>query len=140
MKIINDRGIFVYLKLSSFLEKLAFKAKQKALYFELKHFIAKKQSYFLKIRKWQRCIGKTYTLIQLAHKYNATIVVPNYNCGKNIKTMSKNIFKKDINVIVVNECLRGKRYNIVLLEEGIKKDYISEILIPVSKCVVGYIN
>jgi hypothetical protein len=48
--------MFMYLKLSKLLEILAFKFRQKSLYFELKHYLKNNESYLKKIHYW----GKSY--------------------------------------------------------------------------------
>ncbi len=129
----------MYLKLSKWLEKIAFKIKQKALYFELKHYIKKKISYLKPIHETDRRIAKTYTLLQLAHKYKCPIVVPNQICSNYIKDMSRKVFKKDVEIIIPNPRQKGKRFNILLIEEGIPKEKISKILTPMTDVLVGYI-
>ena len=64
----------MYLKLSKLLEILAFKFRQKSLYFELKYYLKNNESYLKKIHYWERAIGKTYTLVKLAHNLNVPLL------------------------------------------------------------------
>jgi hypothetical protein len=45
------------LKISKWCEILAFKFRQKSLYFELKHYIKNNQTYLRKVRYWERGNG-----------------------------------------------------------------------------------
>lgn len=128
----------MYLKLSKILENISYKLRQKALYFELKHYITNKQFYLKLFVNHDRNIGKTYTLLQLAHKYKCPIAVPNYHSEKYLKQQYKKMFKGDLQVIVVNESSKGKREELILCEEGIIIEHIYEILSPMSKVLVGY--
>ncbi len=128
------------LKISNLLNKVAFKLRQKALYFELKHYIVCKKSYLKHIHSYERSIGKTYSLIQLAHKYNCPIVVKFKSQGDLIKKMSRDLFKKDIEVMCANDDIRGRKFELVLCEEGLDVNFVNEVLRPMSECVVGYVE
>lgn len=128
------------LKLSKWCEILAFKLRQKSLYFELKHYIINNQSYFRKIRYWERNIGKTYSLVKLANKFKCPIAVRDEKSIIYIKRMCQNLNIKDMLILPCNNTIIGKRYDKILCEEGIDGNFINEVLKPMSKCLVGYLN
>lgn len=128
------------LKISKWLEILAFKFRQKSLYFELKHYIKNNQSYFRKVHYWERAMGKTYTLVKLAKKFKCPIAVYSQSTVDYIKRLARDLKIKNLTVIHCNNSMRGKRYDLILCEEGIDEDIINEILKPMSKCLVGYEN
>jgi len=128
------------LKISKWLEIIAFKTRQKSLYFELKHYIKNNQSYFRKTHYWERGMGKSYTLVKLAKKFKCPIVVSNEGSKYYIQRLAQKLHIKNINIITCNQSHRGKKYDIILCEEGIDEDFIHEVLKPISNCLVGYIN
>jgi len=128
------------LKISKFLNNIAFKIRQKALYFELKYYIKQNSTYIKPISYYTRGIGKTHTLIQLAKKYKCPIAVPNQRMAKYIKGECKYKKIKSPELIICDNSMRGKRLELVLCEEGINNEYINQILKPISNCVVGYYN
>lgn len=126
------------LKLSDFLYMIAFKIKQKAIYFELKWYVKNKISYLKRIHYWERGMGKTHTLLQLAHKYNCPIVVKNSSSENNLQSLSRKYFNNPVKTIICNQSLKGKKFELILCEEGIDLDFDYEVLNSISKCVVGY--
>lgn len=128
------------LKVSKWCEILAFKFRQKSLYFELKYYIKNNQSYFRKIRYWERGMGKTHTIVKLAHKFKYPIAVTNERMAMYIKDKCRELKIKDIDIIVCDNSIIGKKYTTILFEEGIDIDYINEVLRPMCKCLIGYIN
>lgn len=131
----------MYLKLSKMLEQLAFKLRQKSLYYELKHYIKIKENYIKKMHPWQRGIGKTYTLIQLADKYHCPIIVPLEMNKKYILSKAKNM-RKSIKVYKLNainySSYRSLRSDIVLIDEGVDNDLIEYYLVPTCKQIIGF--
>ena len=125
------------LKISKWLEIIAFKTRQKSLYFELKYYIKNNKSYFRRIHYWERGMGKTHTLVELAKKFKCPIIVKNESSVEYMKRMY-NI--KNINIISCNNSIRGKKFDKVLFEEGIDIDIINEVLAPTCNCLVGYID
>lgn len=129
------------LKISKFLETLSFKLRQKALYLELKHYIvATDESYMKKVYDFNRGIGKTYTLVQLSHELDVPIAVPYKSTEKHIQTISKKLYGEPVEIVVANQWTRGKRYHTVLCEEGLSQVQLREIIRPMCKQMVGYIN
>lgn len=130
----------MYLKLSKLLERISFKLKQQALYFELKHYIKNKKTYFKTVHYYTRGIGKTYTLIKLAKKFKCPIVVPNKAMEGHIQSLCKKFKIKNIEVIICGYPSKGKKYDLILCEEGLDFKLINEVLKPMSKCLVGFIG
>lgn len=128
------------LKLSKWCEIIGYKLRQKSLYFELKYYMKNNQSYFRRIRYWERGIGKTYSLIKLSQKFKCPIAVPNIIVGEYIKRLAHNLHIYNINIILCNQTSRGRKYDKILCEEGINENFINEILKPMSQCLVGYVN
>jgi len=128
------------LKLSKFLEKLSFKLKQKALYYELLYYIKKGKDYFKPVYIYTRGIGKTYTLLQLAHKYKCPIVVKYEKSRDYLQHMSMRHFNKAVEVIIAKELRPGKtKLDLVLCEEGIDRRILSDVQY-ICKQAVGYIT
>ena len=130
----------MYLKLSKLLEILAFKFRQKSLYFELKHYLKNNESYLKEIHYWERAIGKTYTLVKLAHKFKCPIIVPSQTTGLHIQRMCRDLNINNIQIIYPNESIRGKKYDKILCEEGADIEFINRKLKLECKCVVGFVN
>lgn len=125
----------MFLKISKLLKKISFILKQKALYFELKHFIRKGDTYIKTVYVQERGIGKTYSLVKLAKKYNCPIITPNMS-------MMKHIYKIDKNIKVIDgyngNNIIGHLFDLVLIDEGIQESILTEIIMPRSKQVVGF--
>lgn len=130
----------MYLKLSKLLEILAFKFRQKSLYFELKYYLKNNESYLKEIHCWERAIGKTYTLVKLAHKFKCPIIVPSQTTGLHIQRMCRDLNINNIQIIYPNESIRGKKYDKILCEEGVDIEFINRKLKLECKCVVGFVN
>lgn len=128
------------LKLSKWCEILAFKLRQKSLYFELKHYIKNNQSYFRKIRYWERGMGKTYSLVKLAYKFNYPIAVRDEKSIIYIKRMCQKLKIKELLILPCDNTIIGKRFDKILCEEGINRDFINEVLKPMSNCLIGYVS
>lgn len=128
----------MYLKISKFLERLSFKLRQKAIYFELKHYIFSDEDYLKPVYSYTRGIGKTHTLIQLAHKLDIPIAVPFRKQEIYIKVISKDMYGYPVEVFTANECSKGKRYYTILCEEGISKEKLHQIIRPMCKQIIGY--
>lgn len=127
------------LYLSEWLSKIGQKLGQKALYFELKHFIENNIDYLKPVNNFNHGSGKTTTLIQLARKYNAPIIVPSEPIARSIKNT-----EKDIDVYHVGPHLHGFRRKIVLCDEGINSKNMYEYVYPMVNatggCVVGFVG
>jgi hypothetical protein len=124
------------LKISKFLEKLSFKLRSTALYFELKHYIKSGKSYLKPVYIYQRGIGKTYNLLKLAHKYDCPILVSNDRSSRYLQDMNRKMFKTPIKTYICNERSGWIRFDLVLIEEGIDYKAIKELVIPRCKQVV----
>lgn len=130
----------MYLKLSKLLEILAFKFRQKSLYFELKHYLKNNESYLKKIHYWERAIGKTYTLVKLASEFKCPIAVPYETTRRYIQRMCKDLHINNVQIIPCNESIKGKKYDTILCEEGIDIEFINKNIKPNCKCVVAFVN
>ena len=130
----------MYLKLSNLLESLAFRFKQKSLYFELKHYLKNNESYLKKTHYWERAIGKTYTLVKLASKFKCPIAVPYETTRRYIQRMCKDLHINNVQIISCNESIKGKRYDKILCEEGIDIEFINNVLKSMCKSLVGFIR
>ncbi|MBU3186513.1 hypothetical protein [Clostridium estertheticum] len=128
----------MYLKISRFLEKWSFKFRQKALYYEFKHYIKNGENYFMKVYDRNRNIGKSFTLLQLAHKYKCPIIVGDRKSVEYLLRMDLDNPKKSVRIIVARDNCRGKRFDLALCEEGIPEDLLHEVIIPMCKQVIGY--
>lgn len=126
----------MYLKLSKWLWSVMFSLRQKSLYYELKHYICKRHSYLKSIDGRNRGIGKTYTLIKLAQKYKCPILVG----GQHTKEYILSMCNKKVDVMIADDSLRSKRFDMVLCDEGIDSDVIKNIVKPRANVVIGYRN
>lgn len=124
----------MYLKLSKWLWSIMFVLRQKSLYYELKHYIHNKESYFKRIDERDRGIGKTYTLIKLAKKYKCPIIVGSSRTKKYILAMSR----KKIDVLIANESLIGKKFDMALFDEGIPVNVMNQVVNRAVKVLIGY--
>jgi len=124
----------MYLKLSKWLWSIMFVLRQKSLYYELKHYIHNKESYFKRIDERDRGIGKTYTLIKLAKKYKCPIIVGNSRTKDYILSR----ISKKADVLIANEYLIGKKFDVALCDEGISIDVINQIVRPMVNVLIGY--
>jgi len=131
----------MYLLLSKWLEGFAFILTQKSLYFELKHYIKKKETYFKSLHYYSRGIGKTFTLIKLAKKYKCPIAVSTNSSIMHIKNMcKKHNIKEDIELIPCSYMTRGKRREVILCDEGISQEFLNEVLKPMCNHLIGFID
>lgn len=122
------------LKLSELLYSLSFKLRQKALYFELKYYIVTQRSYLKAVYSWDRALGKSCTLIKLAQKYKCPIAVPSNKAKNYLQGLSK----VPVEIVVIKDSSKGKRFDLILCEEGFDEKIINNILKPIAKVLVGY--
>ena len=106
----------MYLKLSKILKKIAFVLRSKSIYYELKHYIKRNETYIKKIDYFDRRIGKTHSLVKLATQFKCPIIVPK----KHYTQIVKNMVNGNIEVISYNEFnIRGRKFDKVLCDEGL---------------------
>ena len=133
------------------LENLSHDLRCEATYLEmeyhLKNVIEGKEDKFLKdIDYTDRNIGKSCALARLSVKYDIPVIVPNVTMAlfytRKIPQYIPEYFTEKLpKVIVVNEYSRGKRFDYVLLEEGLDYALFNIVVRPmVRKGVVGYKN
>lgn len=139
------------MKLYERLYYLAYRLRYEATYLEMKYHLkrvmrGKEDNYIKRIRYYDRNIGKSCALARLSVKYDIPVVVP-FNSWttrytKDIPRYIPKYFKNRLpQVIVVNDYLRGKRFDYVLIEECIPNEVINDIIKPmVKKGMVGYRN
>lgn len=100
------------------LEHWAFLLRSKALYFELKYYVKKKQTHIKRLHLNNRGIGKTYNLMKISGKYKIPVVEPTFKMAE-----QASINFKDLNPIVITPkqlrgVLRGVIYHpIILIDE-----------------------
>lgn len=139
------------MKLYRKLECLAYRFRYEATYLEMKYYLkqvikGKKKEYFKMICHEDRNIGKSCALARLSVKYNIPIVVSTHmwsNLYIHVvpRYIPKYFKKMSPQIIIANEKSRGKRFDLLLIEEGISKEVIDNIIKPmVKKGVVGYKN
>lgn len=127
------------LKASKEFEKIAIETRQKAIQYELEHYIQVKEDYIKPV--FERRIGKSKVLVKLAHKYNLPIIVPLIVIGEELNEISKNLFGKPVNFVLGSEeSLRGRRFDMVLVEEGFDESYIATVIKPKCNYVIGYVK
>ena len=104
----------------------------------------KNESYIKPIYHYDRNIGKSVALARLSAKYNIPVVVPTQSWKKVIERdipnrLPKYFKRKRPTTIVANESFKGKRYEILLVEEGLDNDCWTRIS-PMARYFVGYEN
>ena len=125
-------GRSVSIKLYKRFEYLSYWFRYQATYLEMKYHLkqilkGKNESYIKQIYHHDRNIGKSAALARLSAKYNIPVVVPTQSWKKVIERdipdrLPKYFKRKFQNAIVVNENFKGKRYEIIIVEEGLRKD------------------
>lgn len=134
------------LKISKWLLNISQWFRYKATYLEMKHYV-KSIKHSIEVRwmkpvyPYMRNIGKSYSLVKLALKYDLPIAVPTQLYEKNIKHIAKRDFKNNnLKIVVINDFSRGKRFETLLVEEGFKPSVLYEIVYPMCKNIIGYVN
>lgn len=112
--------------------------------YHLKQVLKGREEYYIKtIGHYDRNIGKSAALARLSVKYDIPIVVPTQISKKfieyNIPRDIPKYFNKKMPVtIMVSDCLRGKRYKVLLMEEGLEDKQIEQLNYMACETVVGY--
>lgn len=133
------------------LDYLAYRFRYEATYLEMKYHLknvmkGKENNFIKRIGHYDRNIGKSCALARLSVKYNIPIAVYTKMWSdlytKDIPRYIPKYFKKKRpQTIVVNENSKGKRYDIILLEECVPEEFLNAIIVPmVKKGIVGYKN
>lgn len=142
-------GRSVSIKLYKRFEYLSYWFRYQSTYLEMKYHLkqilkGKNESYIKPIYHHDRNIGKSVALARLSAKYNIPVVVPTQSWKKVIERdipnrLPKYFKRKRPTTIVANENFKGKRYEILLVEEGLDNDCWTRIS-PMARCFVGYEN
>jgi hypothetical protein len=133
------------------LEYLSYRLRYEATYLEMKYHLKKvirgKENRFTKkISHYDRNIGKSCALARLSVKYDIPVIVPTQSWAslytKDIPRYIPKYFKKKLpQTVVANENVRGKKYNVVLIEECNPENIMEQLVIPiVTNGFVGYKN
>jgi len=139
------------MKLYEKLDYLAYRIRYEATYLEMKYHLirvmkGKEDNFIKRIEHYDRNIGKSCALARLSVKYNIPVVVPLNSWTalytKDIPRYIPKYFKNKLpQTVVVNEHLRGKRIDYILIEECIPDDVMNDIVRPmVKRGMVGYRN
>ena len=104
----------------------------------------KSDTYLKRIGHYDRNIGKSAALARLSAKYNIPVVVPTQSwksvIEKDIPRSLPRYFKRRRpTTIVANENFKGKRYDVLLAEEGLNVDCWDRVS-PMAKFFIGYRN
>ena len=139
----------VSIKLYKRFEYLSYWFRYQSTYLEMKYHLkqilkGKNESYIKPIYHYDRNIGKSVALARLSAKYNIPVVVPTQSWKKVIERdipnrLPKYFKRKRPTTIVANENFKGKRYEILLVEEGLSNDCWTRIS-PMARYFVGYKN
>lgn len=133
------------------LDYLSYRFRYEATYLEMKYHLkrvikGKENTFIKKIDHYDRNIGKSFALARLSAKYDIPVAVPSHMWADlyfhDIPRYKPKYFKKKLpQTIIANEYSRGNKYDIILIEEGVHKDTIDMIIMPmVKRGVVGYKN
>ena len=104
----------------------------------------KSDTYLKRIGHYDRNIGKSAALARLSAKYNIPVVVPTQSwksvIEKDIPRSLPRYFKRRRpTTIVANENFKGKRYDVLLTEDGLNVDCWDRVS-PMAKFFIGYRN
>ena len=137
------------MKLYTSLEYLSYWCRYQATYYEMKYYLkqvlkGKSDTYLKRIGHYDRNIGKSAALARLSAKYNIPVVVPTQSwksvIEKDIPRSLPRYFKRRRpTTIVANENFKGKRYDVLLTEEGLNVDCWDRVS-PMAKFFIGYRN
>lgn len=110
------------LKISKWFSNISQWFRYKTTYCEMKYYLKKvmdgKEVQWMKpVHPYMRDIGKSYSLVKLALKYNLPIAVPTELYKRHVKQIAKEEFNSNkLKTVVINGCCRGKRFEILLIE------------------------
>ena len=57
-----------------------------------------------------------------------------------IQRMCKDLHINNVQIILCNESIKGKRFDTILCEEGIDVEFINDVLKPMCKNLIGFIR
>lgn len=112
----------------------------------LKQVLKGKRKYSYKIiDDNDRNIGKSTALARLSVKYDIPIAIPYRHCEHLFKYdipkyVPKYFKNKKPKVIAINEGARGKRYNMLLIEENLTAEQLQIVNVICNGRMIGYKN
>lgn len=137
------------MKLYEIFYNLSYWFRYQSTYLEMKYHLkqvlnGKEDEYFKNIYHHDRNIGKSVALARLSVKYDIPVVVPTYTWKRVVEkdipnSLPKYFKKKHPAAIVANENCKGKRYDILLVDERLDRECWAKIS-PMAKHFVGYRN
>ena len=137
------------MKLHRRLEYLSYWCRYQATYYEMKYYLkqvlkGKADTYLKRIGHYDRNIGKSAALARLSAKYNIPVVVPTQSWKSVIekdipRSLPRHFKRRRPTTIVANENFKGKRYDVLLAEEGLNVDCWDRVS-PMAKFFIGYRN
>ena len=109
-------------------------------YLKLEMAIRMKESYLISTTEDDRCIGKTYSLVELALEYGLPILVKDRISERYIKELAKkefNVELRNVFVLTTSDSMRRLYYDIFLVDEGVDIEVLY-ILREHGKNIIGY--
>ena len=109
-------------------------------YLKLEMAIRMKESYLISTTEDDRCIGKTYSLVELALEYGLPILVKDRISERYIKELAKeefNVELRNVFVLTTSDSMRGIYYDTFLVDEGVDIEVLY-ILREYGKNIIGY--
>ena len=134
------------LKISKWFSNTSQWFRYKATYCEMKYYLkrvkhGKEVQWMKPVHPYMRDIGKSYSLVKLALKYNLPIAVPTQVHRGYLERIAKQEFNSiNLKTVVINGCCRGKRFETLLIEEGFSVDILYKVVFPMCKNRIGYIS
>lgn len=131
-------------------EYLSYLFRYESTYLEMKYHLkqvikGKETSYFKRIGHYDRNIGKSAALARLSAKYDIPVIVPTRSFADTIENdipmyIPRYFKKRTPKCICANECFKGRKYDVVLVEENVDEKCLDAIFSPMTKAFVGYKN
>lgn len=110
-------------------------------FLRLEMAIKTKQDCIITTTEKDKCIGKTYSLVELALEYNLPIIVPSLISMRYVKELARKEFGKELRRVIVLDSASNMReiyFGTFLIDEGVKKEFVDELFMN-CKHLIGYI-
>ena len=96
--------------------ELKIRLRRKILYYRLKFYVKHKKNKFINVKK--RGIGKTFTLLQLAHEYDIPILEPGIFMRDNVKRWLQTYRDiEEVEVLAPNNLYKLEYGSLLLVDE-----------------------